>query len=156
MKPLLDSLKVIGLIIFITAFASSAAAEKLVIVGTGSGTAILKAIAAAFHEKYPDITIEIPPSIGSGGGVKAVGRDEYTLGRVARKIKDKEKPYGLTYIPYAKIPVVFYTNKSVSVKQISTQQVLDIYQGKITDWKDVGVQKGPIRVVKRNWCHRRI
>lgn len=130
-------------------FVSAALAEEITIVGTGSGTAILKAIGEAFSQQNPGITITVPKSIGSGGGIKAIGRDEYLLGRVARGIKEKEKPYGLTYVSYAKMPIVFFVNKGVNIKNLSTQQVLDIYSGKITNWKDVGGNDARIRVVTR-------
>ncbi len=128
---------------------SAVLAEELTIVGTGSGTAILKAIADGFMQQQPEITVIIPESIGSGGGIKAVGRNEHLLGRVARGIKEKEQPYGLTYIPYAKMAVVFFTNNSVTATDLSTQQILDIYSGKITNWKDVGGNDANIRVVTR-------
>lgn len=130
-------------------FASAASSEEITIVGTGSGTAILKAIGEAFSQQHPEVTINLPESIGSGGGIKAVGRDEYLLGRVARGIKENEKPYELIYVPYTQMPVVFFTNKSVSVENLSTQQILDIYSGKITNWKEVGGNDANIRVVTR-------
>jgi phosphate transport system substrate-binding protein len=127
----------------------SVSAEELTIVGTGSGTAILKAIGAAFTLQHPGVTITVPKSIGSGGGIKAVGRDEYLLGRVAREINENEKDYGLSLVPVAKIPIVFFVNKSVTVGNLSVQQVLDIYSGKITNWKDVGGNDARIRVITR-------
>jgi phosphate transport system substrate-binding protein len=124
-------------------------AEEITIVGTGAGTVILKALGDAFSRENPGVTITIPESIGTGGGIKAVGRDEYLLGRVARDIQEKEKPYGLTYVAYAKEPIVFLTNKSVTVKDLATQQILDIYSGKVSNWKEVGGSDGNIRVVIR-------
>jgi len=141
---------VIGLVaVCMLGFASPASSEEIAIVGTGSGVVILKAIGEAFSQQHPEITISVPPSIGSGGGVKAVGRDENLIGRVAREIKEKEKPYGLTYVPYAKIPIVFFVNKSVTAKNLSTQQILDIYSGKITNWKEAGGNDAKMRVVTR-------
>ncbi|MCP4401379.1 MAG: phosphate ABC transporter substrate-binding protein [bacterium] len=124
-------------------------AEELTIVGTGNGMEILKAIGEAFNQLNPETTIQVPPSIDSGGGIKAVGRDEYLLGRVAREIKDKEKPYGLTYVPFVKIPTVFVVNTTVNVRDLSPQQVLDIYSGKITNWKEVGGDDKKIKVITR-------
>lgn len=126
-----------------------ALAEDLTIVGTGSGTIVLQALADAFMQQHPDVSISIPPSIGSGGGIKAVGRDENGLGRVARGIKESEEPYGLTYVEYANIPVVFYTNASVEVKDLSTQQILDIYSGAVINWSEVGGNDARVRVVTR-------
>lgn len=126
-----------------------AMAETLTIVGTGDGVNVLKNIGMAFTAQNPGVTVEVPKSIGSGGGVKAVGKGEYPLGRVARGIKDKEKHFGLSYKPYAKIPVVFFVNKSVSATDVSAQQIVDIYTGKITKWDEVGGGSGKIRVVRR-------
>lgn len=126
-----------------------ASAEEVTIVGTGSGTIILQALADAFMLEHPDVTITIPESIGSGGGVKAVGRDEYLLGRVARGIKEKEQPYGLTYFEYASMPIIFYVNNSVTVQDLSTQQILDIYSGAVNNWQDVGGRDTRMRVVTR-------
>lgn len=146
-------MKKIGL--FITAALTSLAltlpamAETLTIVGTGDGITVLKSIGAAFTKNHPDVTVDVPKSIGSGGAIKAVGSDENTLGRVARGLKDKEKPLGLTYIPYAKIPVVFVVNPSSGVDALTAAQVNDIYSGTITDWQEVGGKAGKIRVVRR-------
>ena len=129
--------------------AGAAAAEEIAIVGTGDGMSILKSLGAAFQADNPDVVISVPASIGSGGGVKAVGGDKFALGRVAREIKDKEKHYGLSYRPFAKIPVVFFVNESVGVRNLSAQQIADIYSGKITNWSDVGGNNAKIRVVRR-------
>lgn len=127
----------------------TAAAEEITIVGTGDGMSILKSMGAAFNEANPDVVINIPASIGSGGGVKAVGADKYALGRVARQIKAKEEHYGLNYRPFAKIPVVFFVNESAGVRSLSAQQIADIYSGKITNWSEVGGKNLKIRVVRR-------
>jgi len=142
-------------LLFVTALLTSLAlclpamAETITIVGTGDGTTVLKNIGKAFSAANAGVTVDVPRSIGSGGGIKAVGKGEYKLGRVARGIKDKEKHFGLTYKVYAKIPVVFVVNPSAGVSDLSAQQVADIYSGKITNWQDVGGNSGKIRVVRR-------
>ena len=126
-----------------------ASAEEISIVGTGSGTIILQALADAFMQEHPDVTITIPESIGSGGGIKAVGRDEFLLGRIARGIKEKEQPYGLTYLEYAKMPIVFYVNTSVGLEDLSIQQIVDVYSGAVSNWKEIGGEDAKMRVVTR-------
>ena len=128
---------------------SLAMAEELTIVGTGSGMSILQAVGKAINIENTDITITIPQSIGSGGGVKAVGTDKNTLGRIARDIKDKEKQYGLIQRPFTKMPIVFFTNKNVGITTLTPQQVCDIYSGKITNWNAVGGNDSKIRVIRR-------
>lgn len=124
-------------------------ADELTIVGTGDGVKILNAIGEAFMQSNPDIEIKVPKSIGSGGGIKAVGTGQEQIGRVARELKEKEKPYGLSYTPYARGPVVFFVNKGVGIKDLSAEQVCGIYSGEITNWKDVGGKDTKIRVVRR-------
>ncbi len=121
----------------------------LVIVGTGSGSSILRAIGEAFTNQNPGISITIPKSIGSGGGIKAVGNDEYILGRVARDIQDQEKKYGLRETPFAKMPIVFFVNNSVPIMDITPEQVCGIYDGTTREWEEIGRGKGKIRVIRR-------
>ena len=139
---------IIGLVLVLLC-SSSVSAEEITIVGTGSGPPILKAIAREFMLQYPEVKIHVPRSIGSGGGIKAVGNDEFKLARVARKIKENEKRYGLTYIPVAKMPIVFYANSNVMVRNLSTAQILKIFRGDIFNWQQVGGQDARIRVVRR-------
>ena len=128
---------------------AQAATQEITVVGTGDGMSILKNIGTAFTQDNPDVVIGVPPSIGSGGGVKAVGADKYVVGRVARGIKDKEKHFGLSYLPIARIPVVFFVNKSAGVHDLTARQIADIYSGKITNWSEVGGNDRKIRVVRR-------
>ena len=137
-------------VLFVAALISvPAAAEEITIVGTGSGAEILEELGKAFAKSSPGVTIAIPKSVGSGGAIKAAGTDAALIGRVARGINEKEKSYGLTYLPLAKMPIVIMTNKGVGVKNLSPQQICDIYSGKITNWKEVGGQEGAVRVIRR-------
>ena len=62
---------------------------SLEIVGTGDGIDVLQALAAEFKAQENSISIEIPPSIGSGGGIAAVGSGKAVVGRIARKLDDR-------------------------------------------------------------------
>jgi phosphate transport system substrate-binding protein len=130
-------------------FSIPAMAEEIQIVGTGAGTEIIESLGKAFSKANPGVTIAAPKSIGSGGGIKTVGTDAAKIGRVGRGIKDNEKSYGLTYLAVAKLPIVIMTHKGVGVKNLTTQQICDIYSGKITNWKEVGGKEAAIRVIRR-------
>jgi phosphate transport system substrate-binding protein len=127
----------------------SYAADVLTIVGTGDGVAMLKAVGEAFSQANPAVTVAVPESIGSTGGIKAVGTGEHKIGRIAREIRDTEKSYNLSYLPFAKIPVVFFVHKSVSEAALTRQQIADIYAGKVSNWKEVGGPDLRVRVVRR-------
>ena len=135
--------------LFILFSFNTAISEELVIVGTGAGIPVLKAVGKAFTEQNPQIMVTVPKSIGTGGGIKAVGIGDYSLGRVARDISDKEKKYGLTQCPLAKLPIVFYVNPSVSLVGITPEQACSIYSGTTRTWEALGGKNKTIRVIRR-------
>ncbi len=137
-------------LLFLVAIISiTCSAETLEIVGTGDGIELLRTLASEYEKKNPNDKIVIPGSIGSSGGIQQVGTKKYLLGRVARKIKPKEKKFGLVYEPWALSPVVFFTKNNLKLKSLTTQQILDIYSGKIINWKEVNGGNQKIRVISR-------
>src|SRR5256885_15697059 len=73
---------------------ANAQAGDLSVVGTGDGIDLLRALGAAYTADHPDTNVVVPPSIGSGGGVAAVGADKEVLGRIARPRSDSAKEAG--------------------------------------------------------------
>jgi phosphate transport system substrate-binding protein len=122
---------------------------KLDIVGTGDGMEVLRALGSAFSEHHKSVAVVIPPSIGSGGGVAAVGSGKSVLGRVARKLSNAEIANGIRYQPVAKLPASFFVNRAAGVKSITSAQVLDIFAGRAVNWKELGGNDVRIRVVRR-------
>lgn len=74
----------------------------------------------------------------------------------ARKMSDDEKAYaaesGVTLIetPIAMDAFIFIVNRENPVNSLSTQQLKDIYTGKITNWKTVGGNNAEIVPYVRN------
>jgi phosphate transport system substrate-binding protein len=133
------------------AFCLSATAQAgdLSVVGTGDGIDLLRALGAAYTADHPDTNVIVPPSIGSGGGVAAVGSNKEILARVARPLSDPEKEAGLISVPVFRLPSAFFVHRSAGVSSLSSAQLADIYRGKITNWRDVGGQDVRIKVVRR-------
>jgi len=129
--------------------ASSASAGELRIVGTGDGMEQLRALGFAYTADNPDTLIIVPPSIGSGGGIAAVGAEKELLGRIARPLTGKEKELGITEVPVFKLPTTFYVHKSAGVTDLTFDQVSQIFAGQIVNWKDVGGADLRIKVVRR-------
>ncbi len=149
-------MKYFSLILFVCFMGGAAFAQpgiavekELIIVGTGAGMPVIQAVGKAFTRENPDIRVLVPPSIGSGGAIKAVGKGESLLGRVARGIADKEIKYGLTQTPLAKLPIIFYTHASVTLDSITPEQACAIYSGTIRTWEVLNAGTGPIRVIRR-------
>lgn len=129
---------------------SVTAAETLLVAGTGDSQALLRKLAVLYKETYPGSEIIVPDSVGSGGGIKAVIEGTAGLGRTARALKPKEKDHGLTAIPFALSPIVFVTHPSgVNVKNVTPEDVVKIYSGKVTNWRQLGGDEHKIYPVDR-------
>ncbi len=127
----------------------AAAREELEIVGTGDGIEMLKALGAAYNKTTTSVEVVIPPSIGSGGGIAAVGAGKATLGRVARPLTEAEAARGIIYTPIARLPSAIFVHPSAGVKALSSGELAGIYAGRITNWKELGGADLRIRVVRR-------
>lgn len=124
-------------------------AGQVSIVGTGDGMDMLRALAATYSTENPKTIITVPASIGSGGGVAAVGSDKEVLGRVARPLSASEAAQGLIYTPVLSIPSAIFVHPTARVKGLTSTQLVSIYNGTVTNWKDVGGADLPIKVVRR-------
>lgn len=130
-------------------FHVAAYAGELKIVGTGDGLEMLRALAVAYSANNKHVAISIPPSIGSGGGIAAVGTDSERLGRVARPLKPSEVAYGLVYVPIAKIPSAVFTHPSTGVKNLTSDDLVRVYSGKTKSWSELGGADLKVKVVRR-------
>lgn len=119
------------------------------VVGTGDGMELVRAMGAAFTSDNPDTVILVPPSIGSGGGIAAVGAGRAPLARVARPLKDVEKRSGLVAQAIFRLPSAIYVHPELNVSDLSHQQLAQIYAGEITNWNSVGGPDMRIKVVRR-------
>ena len=126
------------------------AQEKIIIAGTGDSQKLLRDLAARFEQNNPEKKIEVPESIGSTGGIRSTAMGRSDLGRVAGPIREKEKKYGLNYKLFAYSPVVFAVNRSVKeIDNLTFEQVIGIYSGRVNRWEELGGKQGKIYIVNR-------
>jgi len=144
-------MRVFGLLLagLLLSLGNTYAGETVVVAGTGASQVMLRALAAAYSQAHPEVQVEVPDSVGTGGGIKAAAEGTAHLGRVARPLKDKEQGLGLKYVAFARVPIAFATHPSAGVKNLRTAQVLDLFAGKAADWSEVGGAPGKVRVVTR-------
>lgn len=110
---------------------------------------VMKEAAKRIMTTNPDIRITVAGG-GSGVGVKQVGEGLVTIGNTGRPLKEDEiKKYGLVTYPFAIDGVAIVVNPKNKINSLTTQQVMDIYSGKIKDWKEVGGAKGAINIFGR-------
>lgn len=111
----------------------------LVIPGTGDSQILLHKLAQLYTKKRPGITVEIPESVGSGGGIRSVLTGKNEIARVARPLTEKESGQGLKSRIFAQAPIVFAVHPGVAgVENLSLEQIIGIYSGKIPQWDALG------------------
>lgn len=118
------------------AMAGKAPATTLVFAGSGANLPVIRVLARAFQKRHPEITISVPASIGSAGGIQAAADGAIDLGLISRPLKEKEKGLGLEVRNYARTPLVIGVHPSVPEDNITHAELLDIYRGKKNTWKD--------------------
>jgi phosphate transport system substrate-binding protein len=124
-------------------------ATELPVVGTGDGIELMRTLGASYTAENPETIIVVPPSIGSGGGLAAVGSDKEILARIARPLTESERALGLVATPVFRLPSAFFLHRSAGVSAVTAGQIADIYAGKITNWREVGGADLRIKVVRR-------
>ncbi|MBF0358569.1 MAG: substrate-binding domain-containing protein [Magnetococcales bacterium] len=125
--------------------------QRLTIAGTGDSQPLLRLVAKYFEQDNieQNIFIDVPDSIGSGGGILALKKGVAQLARTARPIKKREHN-GLISIPFAISPIVFAVHPSVTwLDNLTSEQVLAIYSGKARNWSEFGGGDHKIYVVDR-------
>lgn len=126
------------------------AKEKITVAGTGDSQKLMRTLALEFEKLHPNTKIHVPNSIGSGGGIKSAAMGKVEIGRVARVLKKSEEKYNLTYKLIAYSAMVFVVNQSVeNIESLSSQQIVDIYSGKIKKWEELNAKEGKIYVASR-------
>ena len=127
----------------------AARAAELTVPGTGDGLDILKAIGAVFTAENPEFPVNIPPSIGSGGGIAAVATGRAVIARIARPLSEAEQAQGLHAVLVFQIPSAIFANAASSTAELTSPQLREIFQGGIVNWQEVGGANVRIRVVRR-------
>jgi phosphate transport system substrate-binding protein len=119
-----------------SASAGEAPSGPLVFAGSGSNLPITRLLADAFRRVRPDIKIEVPASIGSTGGVRAAADGAITVGLLSRPLREQERGLGLTVVPFARTAVVIGAHPSVADDGISFEDLVQIYRGTKSRWRD--------------------
>ena len=103
-----------------------------------------------FTDMHPGVTISYDAP-GSSAGVKGALDGTYTLGAASREIKDSEKAAGAIGVAVALDGVAVVVNKaSVTIDNLSMEQISGIFSGKISNWKEVGGPDHEITIVNRD------
>ena len=145
----------LGLVMLCLTAGTALAADSIVIKGSTTVLPVAQGTLEAFMKANPGVQMSLSGG-GSGEGIKALIDKTTDIATSSREIKDKEvelaKTKGVNPVAHvvafdAIIPVVHPKNK---VSNLSIDQLSQVYQGKITNWKELGGEDLKIVVISRD------
>lgn len=145
-----------GLIVLVSMMGTQAmGAAKLHIEGSTTVGPIADGFAEVFKDMYPDVTITVNKS-GSGTGAAALIDNRCDIATMSRFMKDQEfkdaVAKGVFPVAHAVAMdgVCIVVHPSNPIGSLKTEQVRDIYLGKIKNWNQLGGPNLPIVVISRD------
>jgi len=131
------------------------AQDKLVLDGSTTVGPIAKAFAEFYMRQNPGVTITVSES-GSGNGAKALLNGTCDIANLSRDLKDSERKAMMEkgikpvahVVAHDALPVLVHPSNKI--KGLTTEQIRDIYVGKIVNWKEVGGSDLRIVVISRD------
>ena len=121
---------------------------NLSMVGSTSMEKLANALSEAFMEEYPDVTVTAE-FVGSGAGIEAVTNGTADIGNSSRSLKDEEKAAGVVENVVAIDGIAVCVDPANEVADLTKEQLTNIYNGTVTNWKEVGGADEPIIVIGR-------
>ena len=152
MKNIIQSL---GLAVVVAGISASPFAGNITVKGSDTLVILAQKWAEVYMGQHSDVKIQVTGG-GSGIGFAALQSQTTDLCDASRKAKPAEianciKAFGKRPTEYkvALDGLSVYVNPENSLKELTEDQVGEIFTGKITNWKDVGGPDAPITVYSR-------
>lgn len=150
--------RVLVAILMVTALITSAAfvqQTKITVKGSDTMVILAQRWAEIYMKQNPETSIQVTGG-GSGVGLAALINGTTDIATSSRPIKSTEveklkaryNTLGVE-IPCAKDGITIFLNESNKVKELTLKQLSDIYQARVTNWKQVGGEDAPIKLYGR-------
>lgn len=116
--------------------------------GSTSMEKLSNSLNEVFQMKYPKTTPTVQFT-GSSAGIESVINQTSDIGNSSRALKDTEKEQGIIENIVALDGIAVIIDPKNTVENISKQELIDIYSGKIKNWKELGGEDQGIVVIGR-------
>lgn len=136
--------------LLLSACGAAGVSGTLSMAGSTTVQPLAEKLAESYMSSNPNVQIDVQGG-GSSVGVKAAGEATSDIGMASREIKKDE----LAQFPNMQVHVIardgiaIVVNPENQIKELSLEQVRDIFSGKIVNWSEVGGADVAINVVAR-------
>ncbi len=120
--------------------------KNICIAGSTSVQPFAEKLAEEYMHEHPQVRIDIQGG-GSSAGILAAQQGAADLGASSRELAEGEKD--LMEIPIAYDGIAIIVNKKNPLDNLNLEQIRQIFQAKITDWRAFGLQPHSIHVITR-------
>ncbi|QNQ80847.1 phosphate ABC transporter substrate-binding protein [Lactobacillus sp. PV034] len=139
------------LLIGLTTACSNSKANKVTVMGSSAMQVLAEQAGHDFHKDHPNSNIIVQGG-GSGTGLSQIQAGAVEIG-TSDVFAENQKGIDaskLTDYKIAVVGIIPIVDKGTGVKNLSTEQLAQIFMGKITNWKQVGGKNIPITVINRS------
>jgi phosphate transport system substrate-binding protein len=126
--------------------ASETLKGKLTLTGSSTIAPLAAELGTKFEALHPGTRVDVQTG-GSSRGIADARQGLADIGMVSRALKPEEKD--LLPFTIAKDGITIILHKSNRVAALNDSQIVGIYKGGITNWKQVGGKDAPITVVSK-------
>jgi phosphate transport system substrate-binding protein len=120
--------------------------------GSTSVNPLMELLIAEYEKAHSNVKFTVSAT-GSGDGIKGAAAGTYEIGMSSRELTPAEIGTGLEDLIIAIDGIAVILNSANPVTNLSTDQIKDIYTGKITRWEQLGAsasgKTGGIAVISR-------
>jgi len=113
-----------------------AVAGTVTIGGTGSALPAVRALAERFQALHPTTHIDVPSSLGTSGGIRAVAAGAIDLSISARALSAAETASGLRDVAWGRTPFMVVVSPQVEESAITLDGLAEILAGRRTHWSN--------------------
>lgn len=124
----------------------SAQDERITLTGSSTVAPVVADAAKAYEASHPKYRIDVQTG-GSSRGIADAKSGLADMGMISRALKEEESD--LTAHRIAVDGVCVITHNTNPIENLTRTQLIDIYTGKISNWKDVGGPAQEIVVVNK-------
>ena len=144
-----------SLILLMTTLTSFSQESKITVKGSDTMVILAQKWAELYMKNNKTVAVQVTGG-GSGIGITALINGTTDICNSSRpmkqteieKLKARYNTLGVQ-IPCAKDGITIFLNEKNKVQELTLNQLRDIYQGKIKNWKDVGGNDAPITIYGR-------